>query len=324
MASVLTLPQPITQNGLNYIPGPSPEEFDAEFGGLLPPGETIPSSWGSTRCYTFAPTSPATGRNIVLVQGGGTSSIGMAPLAFALADKGENVVTYDTWGHGCSSTPLAPHVPALYHHQLLEVLSHLQWTSAHILGFSLGGSVLTTFAVDHPKAVKSLTLVAPAGLLRKADRSWYDAFIEDGGWGREWFAERKIVGAVEGDARPKEGWKEQLKERKIDTNAVQAWQRERHAGHKATIVGAWRNAGVFDLHGTYRSLAERGDRALVVLGGEDSVFPETFMRKQLKSVGWKEEHVKAVKGATHEIVRSHIKEVVEVVEEFWKGSEDGN
>lgn len=317
-SSAPTLPRPAKISGRNHIPGPPPEAFDAEFGGLLPPGTTLASSWGSTRYYLFKPSSPPTGRNLVLVHGGGTPAIGIAPLALALAAKGENVLLYDTWGHGLSSTPLTPHSPALYHHQLLELLLHLGWTSAHILGFSLGGSIAAGFTAAHPKAVESLVLVAPAGLWKQSDRSWYDAFIEGGGWGREWLAERKIVDAIEGlDARPAEGWKERLKKGEVDPVAVRVWQRENHRGHAASIVSVFRSGLLFDVHETFRELSESKMEVLFVLGGEDDVFPVEMMKRELiESVQWKK-GVKVVEGAGHEVVRSHIGEVVDIVEEFW-------
>ncbi|TVY30503.1 Dihydrolipoyllysine-residue acetyltransferase component of acetoin cleaving system [Lachnellula hyalina] len=321
-SSAPTLPQPPNISGLNHIPAPSPESFDAEFGGLLPPGTTIPSSWGYTHYYIFKPSSPPTGRNVILVHGGGTPAIGIAPLAFALAGKGENVVLYDTWGHGLSSTPLAPHTPALYHHQLLELLLHFGWSSAHVLGFSLGGAIAASFTVTHPTAVESLVLVAPAGLWKKSDKSWYDAFIEDGGWGREWLAQRKIIDAIEGlDARPVEGWKERLKNGEIDPVAAQIWQMKNHRGHVASLVGSFRGGIVFDLHETYRELSKSKMETLVVLGGEDEVFPMEMMKRELlESVQWKK-GMKVVDRAGHEIVRSHIGKVVEIVEEFWGGEE---
>jgi len=317
-SSAPTLPYSQTQDGLNHIPAPSPSSFDAEFSGLLPPGSCIHSSWGTTRYYAFTSTSPATGRNLILLHGGGTPALGMAPLALKLAEKGENVVAYDMWGHGCSSTPLAPHTPALFHHQLLELLSHLQWTSAHILGFSIGGCYAATFAATHPKAVESLVLVSPAGLVRKRDRGWLDAFIQDGGWGREWLARRKIVDGVEGlNAKPEEGWKERLKEGVIDTVAVETWERENHGGHVASIVGMFRD-GVFDQHEAYGTLAHSETKALVIVGTEDAVFEEKMVKRELESVGWKSK-VTVVEGAGHGILRSHVDEVIPVVEEFLRG-----
>lgn len=315
--SIPTLPSPVSQNGLNNIPPPSPELFDSEFGGLLPPGITIPSSWGLIRYYIFTPTSTPTGRNIILIHGGGTPALGLASLAHALASKGENVVAYDLWGHGCSSTPLAPQTSALFHHQLLELLSDLQWTSAHTIGYSLGGSIVATFAATHPKAVVSLVLVAPAGLVRKSDRSWWDAFIEDGGRGREWLAQRKIIDAIEGlNAKPQEGWKERLKNGEVDGVAVETWERENHAGHVANIVGTFRHGGVFDMHEAYGVLAKSEVRKLVVLGGADDFFREEMMRRELEGVGWKEE-VKVVEGAGHGVARTHVGEVVKILEDFW-------
>jgi hypothetical protein len=96
-SSAPTLPYSRLQNGLNHIPPPSPSSFDAEFSGLLPTGTTIPSSWGTTRYYAFTPTSTPTGRNLILLHGGGTPALGIAPLALKLADKGENVIAYDMW-----------------------------------------------------------------------------------------------------------------------------------------------------------------------------------------------------------------------------------
>jgi pimeloyl-ACP methyl ester carboxylesterase len=322
-SSAPILPHPPSKNGLNHIPAPSADSFDAEFGGLLPPGTTIPSSWGSIRYYAFTPSSPPTGRNLILIHVGGTPALGLAPLALALAGKGENVVAYDSWGHGLSSTPLAPHTPALYHHQLLELLSHLQWTSAHILGFSLGGSIAASFTVTHPKAVDSLVLVAPAGLLKKSDRSLFDAFIEDGGWGREWLARRKIIDAIERlDAKPQEGWRERLKKGEVNTVSIETWEREFHKGHVASIVGAFRDGGVFDMHEVYRLLGKNEIRTLVVLGDKNGVFGKAMMTRELEGVGWKKE-VKVVERAGHEIVRSHVGEVVKIVGEFWSGKVGG-
>jgi pimeloyl-ACP methyl ester carboxylesterase len=160
-------------------------------------------------------------------------------------------------------------------------------------------------------------------LLRKSDRGWLDAFIEDGGWGREWLARRKIVDGVEGlNAKPEEGWKERLKEGVVDTVAVETWERENHGGHVVSIVGMFRD-GVFDQHEAYRALAKSEMKALVMIGSEDRVFEEKMMKRELESVGWKS-GVRVVEGAGHGIVRSHVGEVAGVVEEFLSGKVSEN
>ena len=113
----LSLPHPLLIDGLSYIPPPPAKAFEAEFTGILPPGKDIQSSWGITHYYDFSPDASPDARKVLLIHGVGTSAIGMAPLAHQLAALGARVVTYDLWGHGNSSTPLATHTPALMHAQ---------------------------------------------------------------------------------------------------------------------------------------------------------------------------------------------------------------
>lgn len=216
------LPHPFLIHRLNHIPPPPAENFDAEFGGLLPEGKSLPSSWGVTRFYDFNPDADAAARKVVLVHGGGTSAIGMAPLGLQLTKAGSRVIAYDLWGHGNSSTPLEAHTPALLHTQLFELLSYLRWSTAHLLGFSMGGTILASFAAIHPHVAESVTLVAGAGLVRKSD-SWLDRLKIDGGWGREWLGRRTIINLIEGGDPPlKDGWKERLKDGQVETEVRNA------------------------------------------------------------------------------------------------------
>ena len=304
-------------NGLNHIPPPSVKEFDDMFGGYLPSGTTIPSSWGVTRYYDFAPHSPPSTRRVILLHGGGTCAIGMAPLAFKLTDAGNHVVIYDLWGHGISSTPLETHTPALFHGQLLKLLADLGWTKCHLLGFSIGGSLAVSFTASYPKVVESLVIVAGAGLWRKSERGWWDALIMDGGWGLETLSQRKIINYVHGsDPRVKPGWKERLLKGEIETVPIQKWEREVHKGHVASLVSMFRYAGVYDQHEEYGKLVDSDVEVFVVLGDKDRVIEAESTKKELAKLGWKGE-IRVIEGATHEIVRSHVKEVADLVGEVW-------
>jgi alpha-beta hydrolase superfamily lysophospholipase len=115
MAWAPTLPAPVLINGLNHIPPPSVETFETEFAGILPEGQSLPSSWEVTRFYDFSPNANESVQRVLLIHGVGTSSIGMAPLALRFKGKGSHVVIYDLWGHGLSFTLLTAHVPALFH-----------------------------------------------------------------------------------------------------------------------------------------------------------------------------------------------------------------
>jgi pimeloyl-ACP methyl ester carboxylesterase len=304
-------------NGLNHIPPPSVAEFDSVFGGYLPQGASLPSSWGLTRYYDFAPNAPPSARRVVLLHGGGTCAIGMAPLAFKLTEAGNHVVIYDLWGHGLSSTPLEPHTPALMHAQLLELLVHLGWSKVHLLGFSMGGSMVTTFTAKHSDVVESLTIVAGLGLLRKSERGWWDALIMDGGWGLEGMSRRKIMSFVNGsNLQVNPDWKEKLLKGEVDTAPILKWERETHKGHVASTVSMFRYTGVYDQHEEYRKLATGDVPVLVVLGEKDHVIEAEYTRSELLKLGWKGE-IKVVEGATHELPRSHPQEVAEHAGKMW-------
>ena len=241
----------------------------------------------------------------------------MAPLAFKLAAAGSRVVIYDLWGHGLSSTPLETHTPALFHAQLLELLALLRWNKVHLLGFSIGGSVATTFAARHPSVVESLVIVAGAGLLRKSERGWWDGLILDGGWGREGISRRKIMKFVNGsNPELKPDWKERLLKGEVDTVPIEKWEREIHKGHVASLVSMFRYAGVYDQHAEYRKLANGDVPVLVIMGKKDHVIEPEYTKSELSRYGWQGKII-VVDGATHEIARSHAQEVADLAGEMW-------
>ncbi|KAF8851915.1 alpha/beta-hydrolase [Acephala macrosclerotiorum] len=320
-SSTPTLPHPFLVNGLNHIPPPPVSSFDDlfSFSGLLPPGTSIPSSWGTTRYYDFAPDSPPSSRRVLLIHGGGTCAIGLAPLARLLTEAGNHVVAYDLWGHGLSSTPLETHAPALMHAQILELLSYLGWSKAHVVGFSIGGSTAVTFAATHERVVESVIALAPTGLWRKSRRSWWDVITTDvfNLPGFEWWRRNRLMAFMAG-SNPvvKEGWKEMMVKGEVDTVPIQMWEREEHKGHVASLVSLWNYGGVFDEHESFGRLVGKQFKTLIVLGSKDGVIEPEHTKRELEKLGWEGE-VPVVEGATHEIVRSHRKEVAALCIEFW-------
>jgi pimeloyl-ACP methyl ester carboxylesterase len=316
----VSLPHPLIIDGLSYLPPPSAKAFEEEFAGILPPGKDIKSSWGVTHYYDFSPEASHGARRVLLIHGVGTSAIGMAPLARRLTASGSHVITYDLWGHGNSSTPLEAHTAALMHAQLFELLSHLRWSTAHLVGFSFGGSMLATFAALHPHIPESLTIVAGAGLWTKKGRSWWSRLWTDGGWGLEWLGHSSIMGMLEGDTPSKEGWKERLKNGEVDCEPIERWERENHPGHAASVVSMFRYGGVFDQHESYRKLVDSELKILVIVGEKDSVFEAEMVKKELGAMGWKKS-IKQVDGAGHDVVRSHPQDVAALIRDFWDAKE---
>jgi pimeloyl-ACP methyl ester carboxylesterase len=317
MAWAPTLPVPLLIDGLNHIPPPSISAFEAEFAGILPEGTSIPSAWGSTRFYDFSPDANNSARRVLLVHGVGTSSIGMAPLALRLKATGSHVVIYDLWGHGLSSTPLTAHVPALFHIQILELLSYLKWSKAHILGFSGGGAIAATFVALHPQCAESLTLAVPTGWIKSSDLPWYMRVMwTEGWWGLHWLRRRSVLGfVIDFETKPKEDWKERLQKGEVDLVAVQLWEREHHKGHEKSVISMFEGliTGHYD---KFAMLPKSGVEVLLILGENDKGIQPKDIRAALSKIGWVGD-IHEIEGAGHDVVRPYVDETARVMNEFW-------
>ncbi|OBK15138.1 alpha/beta fold hydrolase [Mycobacterium asiaticum] len=99
---------------------------------------------------------------VVLVHGLVTPSYAWESLAETLADQGFRVLRYDHFGRGLSDRPAVRYDLDLYVAQLRELLDALGIDTMHLIGWSMGGVIITRFAAEAPDRVTSLTLIAPA------------------------------------------------------------------------------------------------------------------------------------------------------------------
>jgi len=133
---------------------------------------------------------PATGRIIVLAAGFSVPYYIWDPTFAALTDAGMRVLRYDYYGRGFSDRPDVPYDQAFYVRQLAELLDALRVTDPiDLVGLSLGGSIVTSVADQHPDRVGSLVYVdpsfrqpeaAPAG--SAAVWSFLTAILTEPGW----------------------------------------------------------------------------------------------------------------------------------------------
>ena len=106
---------------------------------------------------------PPAGRLVVLVAGFSVPYYIWDPTFKALVDDGFRVLRYDYYGRGFSDRPDVPYTQAFYVRQLMELLDALQITEPFdLVGLSLGGGVVTSFADTYPARVRSLIYMAPS------------------------------------------------------------------------------------------------------------------------------------------------------------------
>lgn len=317
----LVLPRPGAARGtpIAPIPGPTEATFTDTFGKLLPPAQFFTTSHGKAAYYELPPTSNTPSKSpghVLFLHGVQTPALGMLPLASALhaAFPQAHCVLLDWWGHGLSSTPVEPHEDALFHGQVDALLDHLGWPSAHFVSYSFGSAATISYVAKRgPERVKSMVLVAPAGLLRSAAWTEVQRSYIRGGSGVEDEARRWILEFLEGgDLVVPVDWKERVARGEVVAEAIREWQMRLHLGHTASVVGVFRDAGVFDRHADFAKAAGSGLEALFVLGELDDLSSEGG----LQQVGF--HNVKVVPEAGHGVVRDKAAEVAGFIGEFWK------
>ncbi|KAF4342081.1 dihydrolipoyllysine-residue acetyltransferase component of acetoin cleaving system [Fusarium beomiforme] len=314
----LVLPRP----GASYtsqppIAGPTEAAFVETFGALLPAAQFLQTPRGKAAYYELLPSSPSDSQSaidrVVFIHGVQTPALGMLPLARALqkAFPHAHMVLIDLWGHGLSDTPFIPHAASLFHQLLDDLLDHLEWPSAHLVGFSFGGATTVSYVASRPSRAKSFTLVAPAGLLQL---SMFTAEEQAALQGDDEVAARKcVLNILEGgDLVVPEDWKQRVAKGEVVAEAVREWQMHEHPGHTASVVAIFRDGAVMGSDGQFDKAAKTGIPSLAVLGELDGL----CSKEQLN--GHSFENVFVVPQAGHSVVRDKAEDVAALIGNFWK------
>ncbi len=69
------------------------------------------------------------------------------------------VVTFDMRGHGKSEAPATGYLTQHYSRDLYALVRHLGMTKPSIVGHSMGGNIAIDYALTHPDAITTLTVV---------------------------------------------------------------------------------------------------------------------------------------------------------------------
>lgn len=313
--SDLRLPRPINYRGYRFIAAPSHASFISRFGHAFPKPTILKSELGETALYDLEAPSGQPRRQVLVVHGANTPALGMLAFAKELQalDPDIHVVLYDLWGHGLSSTPLVAHTPQIFHSQILQVLSFMQWSRVHLVGFSFGGATIVTFALLNPWAVSSVAVLAPGGLLHMNDfEPRMQELLKDSG-ARDPEAIEYIMSWLEGGPLvvPTD-WKEKASAGKIVAEALKYWELQEHQGHPRSVLSMFRDGGVVGADESFRDFARLSVPRIAVLADQDDICSEG----QLVELGFG--HVAVVKGYGHDFVRAVPGEVARIVDRFWQ------
>ncbi len=212
---------------------------------------------------------PADGPVLVAVHGLTTPAIvwdGMIPL---LTAQGYRILSYDLYGRGFSDAPSGAQDVAFFTEQLGNLLADQGITDAvTLMGYSMGGSIVTAFAAGHPDRVSRVLLVAAAGM--EIRTPMFDRLCRAlpvfGDWMHAGFAAGRVRRGAFASPKP------------ADIADMQAFQLARR-GYLPAVLASQRGAlseGQFEAH---RTLGRLGIPVVAVWGRLDRTIPLSAMGK---------------------------------------------
>ena len=255
------------------------------------PGEFIEIAGGVIHYQWHGPT---TGPVVVMVHGLTTPSFVWRDQIPALTRAGYRVLTFDHFGRGYSDRPVGQQDLSFFMNELESVLDTLKVRAGYdLLGYSMGGGIVTQFASLRRDRIRKLILVAPIGFL-KGRPNWVArwpligdlAMFMFGGWSLRSGA--KKAGLAEG----------------VDADMIAMQRREtRYAGYGAAVLSSLRHTIYTDLRDAHRILKDRDMPILALFGKDDDVVPiDNAMR--LREVN-RDALIVEIKGAGHALVTTH-------------------
>ena len=226
-------------------------------------GQFIQLSQGVTHCRWAG---PARGPVAVVVHGLASPMISMEEVAKGLGDLGYRVLLYDLYGRGLSDAPKGLQNREFFLRQLADLCSYHGLTEdVTVVGYSMGGSIATAFAVEYPHSVKRVILFASAGVVTK--ESWFAWFCRRvpflGDWLHAVFAHNRILKSI-----PPKG------DTKAIDQVLSAQRRElRRRGYLPAILSSRRGILSENQEQDHRKLGRQGFPVIAIWGGNDPIIP---------------------------------------------------
>ncbi len=269
------------------------------------PGQFAELSRGRTH-YRWS--GPVNGPIAVCIHGLTTPSYVFAGTERSLAALGYRVLTYDLYGRGYSDRVSGRQTIDFLLRQLRDLLENQGIDEPlTLVGFSMGGALATAFAAEEGKRIRSLVLIAPAGLVPTYDdplsKAWTLPVIGDwlmrvaGGW-----ALRRELAAQINDTT--------IIPDLLDRQAAET----RTRGYMPAILSSRRNALFGTLDEDHAAIRDYGTPVLAIWGRLDPVIPIRAMAR-LTELNAESHHFEINTGG-HCLPQTHPSDVAEALKKF--------
>ena len=210
---------------------------------------------------------PRDGPCALLVHGLTTPSPVYDAIAARMAAAGWRAVSYDLYGRGLSGRVRGRYDGALYRRQMEDVLAAMEVQGPVLLvGYSMGGILVTDFAAAFPQRVSGVGLLAPGGMGHAPDP--LSRVCRDVPGLGDWLMRmvgpsslRKVAQAASQGPSDVPG-----------IGAVMAAE-TRKRGYMPAVLSSLRHVLTADQSAQHRSVAQAGIPTLAIWGARDSVIP---------------------------------------------------
>lgn len=199
---------------------------------------------------------------VVLVHGFSVPYYVWDPTVDELLKEGYRVLRYDLYGRGYSDRPRVEYDLVFFEQQISDLTTVLvPGEPFHIIGLSMGGPIVASYANHHPDLIKSVTFIAPE-VLPVTEKDIFPMNVPLIG---EWIVGTYLVpfnlpqSQLDDFYRPQDfpGWEEQYREQL------------QYKGFKYAILSTIRNLVKFNPLEIYENLQKTGIATLLIWGEED-------------------------------------------------------
>jgi pimeloyl-ACP methyl ester carboxylesterase len=221
---------------------------------------------------------PEDGPTVLLVHGAATGGFAFRHWIKPLAYAGFRVIVPDLLSFGYSDRPTVAHDQAFFTDQLSELLVQLNVTApVHIVGTSMGGAISSDFVAANTARVRSVTLIAPAGLGAVPAASSASVRLLLAPVAGDWLA--RVLGpfaAVRSATQPP----------LANIDGFAAWMAEQttYRGYSEGQLNTFRNYDLQNRLASYEAIGRSGLPVLAVWGTGDTVVPFAHAAALVKHV----------------------------------------
>lgn len=249
-----------------------------------------------------------TGPTLLMVHGLTTPSFVWRDMLPDLVAAGYRVLVFDHFGRGFSSHPKQAQTFKFFNREIIDLLKALNINGpVHLLGYSMGGSIVASFAANHPTHVDHLIMLAPCGFQTTLGGFFGVAAKTPvlGGVLMRFFAGRIIRAGVAQTAHS-EG---------VDTEMIAMQCAEtRRAGFARAVLSSIRYVTSKALDAEHRVIAQNGTPSLAIFAADDAIIPISSV-DGLSTVN-PSTAIVTIPGAGHGLAYTHASQVTKAVLDF--------